>query len=909
VRPAVVELFHDLADLPPEARARFLSDHPSGPETRRDVEGLLAYDGPDVDPLSPSIAVAARALLESDAVGARCGAFRLVSVIGRGGMGVVYCAERVDGEIRQRAAIKLLHPGWTGALRERFLQEREILAALSHPNIAHLLDAGHLEDGQPYLAMEYVDGKPIDQHCQGLAVRQKIELFLKVCGAVAYLHRNHLLHRDLKPSNILVTAEDEPKLLDFGISKVIDVTGGGALTTLRMLTPKYASPEQASGRPVGTPADIYSLGAVLHTLVTGAPPHETPADPPPPEWKGDLELVVRTALRHEPEERYATVEQFAADLRAVLDSKPIRARKGDVLYRAKKAIARRPFTVALAASMLAMLGVAAAVWARSRPTAGEYLTAERLTANTPELPVHAAALSPDGHSLAYSDALGIHIRNVNTGATRLLPQTAGHVFSRWTPDGASLRTTVQDGSSVKNMTIYAEGGLPEPAPPPDPWVASPDGKWKALAPEGEQRLLAQEAGGEPREIWKAAPRHRLNDFAWSRNSQEIAVASTGDVSSTLELIDVVRGRKTTLVSEARKLVIGDMVWAGGDRLVFANFERVGVNGYNSNLWEVRLDARRELAGGGLRKLTAWTDFPIQTGSLSTDGKRLVFVRSFAQRDVYVARIDAARSHLEPPRRLTLELGDDYPTAWTRDSKSVILTSDRSGPMKIFRQGLDQPTADPLIDTPGTQILPRMSPDGKSVLFCSIPTPERTCKLTRAPLAGGAPELVDTIPLIGDFRCSPAGPCTVAQRRERSYGFYDVFELDLKKGKGRKIYQDTDRPSGTPDISPDGKWLATVSGTKILIRSFRTGEIVREIPVRGATQLSSLDYAPDGKGFYAGEYLPTEARQLYVDLSGASTLLWRQPGRSNIWGVPSPDGRKLAMLMHTTDANVYMIDKF
>src|SRR5262249_50544798 len=152
-------------------RVRYLAEHPVDAGTLREVEELLARDSTNSDPISPSIAAAAaRAVLGMDRYGARCGAFRLVSVIGRGGMGVVYFAERAEGEIRQRAAVKLMHPGFTEIHRERFLQEREILAALSHPNIAHLLDVGHLDDGQPYLAMEYVDGKPIDEHSAGLSV-------------------------------------------------------------------------------------------------------------------------------------------------------------------------------------------------------------------------------------------------------------------------------------------------------------------------------------------------------------------------------------------------------------------------------------------------------------------------------------------------------------------------------------------------------------------------------------------------------------------------------------------------------------------------------------------------------------------------------------------------------------------
>ena len=178
---------------------------------------------------------------------------------------------------------------------------------------------------------------------------------------------------------------------------------------------------------------------------------------------------------------------------------------------------------------------------------------------------------------------------------------------------------------------------------------------------------------------------------------------------------------------------------------------------------------------------------------------------------------------------------------------------------------------------------------------------------RTPLSGGTPELVDTIPDIADFRCSPAGPCSVMQTRGRTPG-HIVSVLDPAKGKGREIYRENELFSGATDLSPDGKWLATAVKTKIIVRSYSTGAVVREIDVRGVSQLFTLEYASDGRGFYTGEFRPTEARQLYVDPSGNATVLWRQPGSwSLIWGHPSPDGRNLALLMYTTDANVYTVD--
>jgi serine/threonine protein kinase len=242
------ELFHDVADLSPEARTEYFAAHAVDEETREEVEELLAFDSSASAFLQRDVSIAAsRSLPQLESAGWRCGPYRLLDVIGRGGMGAVYRAERADGEVTQRLAVKLLPPGAGDAQRERFLQERQILASLGHPNIARMLDAGHGENGQPFLAMEYIDGLPIDVFASRLSARERISLFLKVCRAVAYLHRNLVVHRDLKPSNILVAADGEPKLLDFGIAKMLDVATDSTMTSMRMLTPDYASPEQVAG--------------------------------------------------------------------------------------------------------------------------------------------------------------------------------------------------------------------------------------------------------------------------------------------------------------------------------------------------------------------------------------------------------------------------------------------------------------------------------------------------------------------------------------------------------------------------------------------------------------------------------------------------------------------------------------
>jgi len=383
----VEELFHVLADCSSELRVRYFAEHDVEPAARKQVEALLAYDSDPSAPLRQSIRTAAsRTFLQLEAGEWRCGPYRIMNVIGRGGMGAVYLAERADGEVAQRVAVKLLLTGACDFQRDQFLRERQILAALSHPNIAHLLDSGHLDNGEPFLVMEYIEGKPIDVFASGLSVQEKVGLFLKVCAATGYLHRNRVVHQDLKPGNILVTPDGEPKLLDFGIAKALDLATHSAITGMRALTPEYASPEQLRGRKVSTSTDIYSLGAVLYRLLTGKSPQEFEDLSPEtiartltarevkrpskwaPELKGDLELILLKSLRREPQERYATAEQFGEDLQAFLEARRVKARFNNAWYRARKFVRRHRFLVA--ALLLAVIsfsaGLIAANYVRPR---------------------------------------------------------------------------------------------------------------------------------------------------------------------------------------------------------------------------------------------------------------------------------------------------------------------------------------------------------------------------------------------------------------------------------------------------------------------------------------------------------------------------------------------------------------
>jgi tetratricopeptide (TPR) repeat protein len=303
------------------------------------------------------------------------GSYRIRSRIGQGGMGTVYLAERADGEIEHEVAIKLLRAdahrrGW----RERFLRERQLLASLQHPSIVRVLDAGHTADDRPYLVMELVDGVPIDRYTSRLGVRQRLEIFLRVCDGVSHAHRQLIIHRDLKPSNILVDAAGQPKLLDFGIAKLLNETGDATQLAEQLLTPNYASPEQMKGEAQSTATDVYSLAAVLYKLLTGATPRENVHDigarqvaPPSKSDRRiseDLDFVVGKALRPEPEHRYRSVDEFAADLRAVLDMRPVQARGRDGWYRARRYVRR--YWVPLAAVLLVAMSLSVGLWVANR---------------------------------------------------------------------------------------------------------------------------------------------------------------------------------------------------------------------------------------------------------------------------------------------------------------------------------------------------------------------------------------------------------------------------------------------------------------------------------------------------------------------------------------------------------------
>ena len=388
----VEELFARAADLDPEARAALLETTPGiDAELRSAVEELLAaHDGdPSFLEAPPAWLVEPR---DREDLPERIGEYRIVRRLGRGGMGQVLLAEREAVDFRQLVALKVMRRGLdTDDLVRRFRTERQILASLDHPNIARLLDVGATEDGLPFFVMEAVEGTSIVEHCEARAqgVSQRLELFRTVCSAVHHAHQNLVVHRDLKPGNILVSDTGTPKLLDFGIAKMLDREGHdgpGALTLVdqRILTPEYAAPEQVRGGAVTTACDVYALGVLLYELLAGRHPHahDRPdaqelsrrilhVDPPAPSQvhdrtgparavepaslRGDLDTIVLRALRKEPEARYPSALSFAEDVHRYLEGLPVEARPATAGYRLGKFVRRNRVAVGSGVALFLLL--------------------------------------------------------------------------------------------------------------------------------------------------------------------------------------------------------------------------------------------------------------------------------------------------------------------------------------------------------------------------------------------------------------------------------------------------------------------------------------------------------------------------------------------------------------------------
>jgi eukaryotic-like serine/threonine-protein kinase len=601
-------------------------------------------------------------------VGRTFGPYRVLSLLGHGGMGSVWLAERIDGLFTRRLALKLVHPALMGqVMLERLGREREILASLSHPNIARLLDAGVADDGQPYLALEYVAGTPLSAHCDAhrLSIRERLELLRQVLSAVQYAHAHLVIHRDLKPSNILVSNDGQVHLLDFGIAKLVNEAGAAQATELTILggsvlTPDYAAPEQVAGGPITTAADVYALGVMLYELLTGERPYRPKRDSrgaleqaileedavAPSRLKlsdaaahargvsprklarllsGDLDTIVLKALRKSPTGRYATVNALAEDIERFLRGEAIVARRDSLIYRARKFAWRNRVAIGVAGVVLFALaaGLAATTYEAKIASAQRdaALAADR------RLLIQAAAARLQNGDVPGSERIILEVLP-RRGAAPRYSAAALAVFEKARAQDMQDLVLVGHTDRVRSVAYSHDGQRLI--------TASHDGTvrvWDART--GRQILLLQGHGGpvlsaafspdgsriatgsfdKTARIWDALTgqqllvlRHgaRVRSVAFSPDGRQLV---TGSYDNAARIWDVATGLQLRLLAGHSALVTSAIFSSDGRRIVTASYDKT------ARVWDAATGRLLRTINGGSEILTS--------AAISADGRRIV----------------------------------------------------------------------------------------------------------------------------------------------------------------------------------------------------------------------------------------------------------------------------------------------
>ena len=572
------------------------------------------------------------------------------------------------------------------------------------------------------------------------------------------------------------------------------------------------------------------------------------------------------------------------------------------------------------AALVLVLVIGVALYRRHN-TAPQVLRETQLTTNAAEASLTAAAISPDGNYLAFADENGLYVRQTTSGETHPLPAPSAARIYRlsWFSDGSKvLATGVASENPIPSVWSISLLGrtLHKLREDVEEAIPSPDGAKILFTTKLESEIWVMGSNGEePGKVLSGAAQDAFGYLAWFPDGKRILFLRYPVVGpNAVESLEVDGGQPAIVVSAHN---LNASVFLRDGRLLYG-ISSESANDSVFHLWQVRVDLESGRAAGGTHTFTQWKNAGISDLSVTSDGKRVVFLKGNPQGDVYVGDLEQNGKALTAPHRLTLNDRDDQPSDWTPDSKSVLFFSNRNGTYDIFRQSIDETTAQALVENKRYKIRPRMSPDGNWALYYDPPginNWNERVRIARVPLAGGPTETVMEEQGLYVFRCTrpPANRCIAGVLHPKELV---VYALDPIKGRGPELLRipvNADVEAPNLDLSPDGTSIAFISlnmfAGRIRVISLLDAS-QRDVDVKGWNSLNHINWAADGKGWYVSSELALASTLLYVDLSGNATILLREPGLfTETWGIPSPDGKHLAFLRYNFGNNAWVLEGF